>query len=483
MFAGKKRDLIVMVLIVVTVSVFAGGGREQAPGDSGDLRGQTITVLSVQDPFYWGLEAMVERFEQETGINVNLEPMGYDALMARLTTSFVTQAADMDVVVVDDPRLAQFADNNWILPLDSFIDRDREEVDLGDFWPAALHTSSIWRGQVWTLPIAPYTQMVMYRKDLLDAAGLRHPPETFEDWWTWDTYLEYVKALDELGDDVYGTVIVGAQPEPITHMYTGIEVSRGVRWFENFPQTPWDFTPTLNTQKSIDTLEFYKELYEYSPEEAINYVWFDAGVAFSTMDIGMFFWWSPYATLINQPGYMEPGRSPNYGKYGFAVMPHQPGEERKYSQGGWTLGIARYSERQNAAWEFVKRMTSADYLKEMALHPAQMTAFNDLPRVSLLEDPDLRRAYPSIDVQLRMAEYTDGKTARPHFPLYPSLEGVYGREINRALAGQISSAQAMENIEDGFRIILRQNYYLPFSLAESDESWDRSLDVIRRLSR
>ena len=487
-----RKGIIMMLVLMLAVSagVFGGGeqeaaGAEAPEGEQESLEGKTITVLSVQDPFYWGLEATVEQFEEETGINVDLVPLGYDALMARLTTSFVTKKADMDVVIVDDPRLAQFADNGWIVPLDSYIERDREEVDFGDFLPAAVHTSSIWRGQVWTLPMAMYTQLVMYRTDLLEQAGLREPPTTFEDWWTWETYMEYVEELDALGDDIYGTVIVGAQPQPITHMYTGLEVSKGVRWFESFPETPWDFTTTLNNQKSIDSLEYYLELYEHSPQEAINYVWFDAGTAFSRQDIGMFFWWSPYATLINKAGYMVEEQSDNYGDYGYAVMPHEPGEERKYSQGGWTLGIASFSEEKEAAWEYIKAMTSPEYQKAMALDPHVLESYNDFTRESVYSDPELQEVYPSLEIQLRMAEFTDGKTARPHVPIYPSLEGVYGLNINRALAGELSPAQALENIETQFQTILQQNYYVPpenMSIPQSDESWERSLEVIERLS-
>jgi len=144
----------------------------------------------------------------------------------------------------------------------------------------------------------------MYRTDLLDQTGMQAPPAKPAAWWPWDEYMDYVETFDELGDNIYGTVIVGAQPVPIVHMYTQLAVIKGVRWFKQFPEAPWDFTPTINTAKNVETLKYYKKLYEYSPQESINYIWYDAGTAFSKKDIGMFFWWSPYGYLVRQAGYM-----------------------------------------------------------------------------------------------------------------------------------------------------------------------------------
>lgn len=479
----KAKSLAIVLLVLLAGGFAFASGTPEGAAAQQNIKGTTITVLSVQDPFYWGLEALNAQFEKETGVKVKLEPLSYDALMARLTTSFITKESDMDVVIVDDPRLAQFADNAWIIPLTEYLKKDKAEVDIKDFLPMALHTSCIWRGQVWTLPIAMYTQLVMYRTDLLKKAGLKAPPKSFEDWWTWDKYMEYVKSLAALGNGVYGTVIVGAQPAPVTHMYTGLEVSKGVRWFKSFPGTPWDFTPSINTPQSVNALNYYLELYKYSPQEAINYVWFDAGTAFSTKDIGIFYWWSPYATLINRSGYMTNEKSKNVGLYDYAVMPQEPGVEKKYAQGGWSLGIPAFSKNKIAAWAYIKKMTSYKYQKGMGLDPHVLQCFNDFTRTSCYADKELQALYPSLPIQQEMAKFTDGKTARPHFQLYPSLEGIYGLHINMALAGQETTQQALENIDKQFQIILKQNYYLPFAGKDSDESISRSMAVIDDLAK
>ena len=440
----------------------------------------TINVIAVQDPFFFAVEQLLPEFEKATGIKVNLEGMAWDALQARLTTSFITKDAGVDVVNVDDCRLAQFAENTWIIPITDMIRKDKKEVKINEFIPEIIYSACTWRGEVYTLPIAMYVQNVMYRTDLLKKAGLKPPPVKFEDWWTWEKYMEYVQAFDDLGPDVWGTVIVGAISAPVVHMYTGLEVSKGVRWFKQFPQAPWDFTPTVNTPESVAAMEYYLELYRHSPPESVNYLWFDAGVAFSTKDIGIYYWWSPYDYLIRQAGYMVEEPSKNSGKYGYAVMPYEPGAEKKYSVGGHGLGIPLYSDKKDAAWKFIKWSTSAEVQKKMAL--TKLKCFSDFSREPLFKDKELLKYYPWLDIQLYMAKYSDGKVSRPHMVLYPTLEGFYGLQINKVLAGQLTPEEAMKQAQEQFEIILKQNYYLPFKGKSYDDTPDKIAQLMKELS-
>ena len=66
-------------------------------------------------------------------------------------------------------------------------------------------------------------------------------------------------------------------------------------------------------------VELYKTLYDQSPAESINYTWFDAGTRYSEGDIGMFYWWSAYFTLVNGKGYMT--GEPSVVKDDFGIVP------------------------------------------------------------------------------------------------------------------------------------------------------------------
>ena len=101
--------------------------------------GKTIRVLVVGDPFQFALEKILGDFTAQTGINVEMENLAYDALNSRLATSFVSNTPDADVVTVDQMWNGQYSDNGWIIPLDDFISRDAD-VDIKDFIPEVLYS-------------------------------------------------------------------------------------------------------------------------------------------------------------------------------------------------------------------------------------------------------------------------------------------------------------------------------------------------------
>ena len=225
---------------------------------------KSIRVLTVADPFYYALAGVTDQFKQETGIDVSIESLAYDQLNARLVSSFVSGQPDADVISVDNIWLGQYLESKWIKPLNDLVKADKD-VDIADFIPGVLYSLSLWRGQLGTLPVAPYGMGVMYRKDYIDAAGVKIPGDGS---WTWAEYLDTIKKLNGQkfgGAQMIGTVVAGQQPAPIVHMFTQLAASMGARWFKHFPEAPWDFTPTIDSKENVDAIKLFAELYKNSP--------------------------------------------------------------------------------------------------------------------------------------------------------------------------------------------------------------------------
>lgn len=444
--------------------------------------GKTIRVLVVGDPFQFALEKVTADFTAQTGIGVAMENLAYDALNARLATSFVSNTPDADVVTVDQMWTGQYSDNGWIVPLDDFIRRDAD-TDIRDFIPEVLYSLSTWRGRVMSLPIAAYGQGVVYRRDVFEAEGIEAPPTDADNaaGWTWDRYREIAAGLQGKqvdGKQMFGTVICGAQPVPIVHMYTQLAASFGTRWFANFPNAPWDFTPTINSPENVAALNFYKALYELSPPEAINYVWFDAGTRFSQGDVGLFYWWTPYFYLVKNDGYMTGTPSVVQDKLGYGVLPKVSDDaEQTISIGGWSLGIPASAANQEEAWQFVKWATGAAAQKQMALVPDYNYQFSDFARRSLYNDPEIAQIYPYLDLQLRILQQGNGKLVRPPAPGYTTLEGVYGLQLNQALSGAMTPEDALAQTETLWQNILTGLLLLPYQ----GESYDDTLENTQAL--
>ncbi len=444
--------------------------------------GGSVRVLVVADPFYYALREVIGQFKDETGITVELENLSYDALQARLVSSSIARKPDADVVTVDQMWTGQYIDSKWIIPLDEMIKGDRD-VNLGDFLPEVLYSLNTWRGHVATLPIAAYGQGVMYRKDAFEALSLKLPdPASF----TWSAYLDLIRTLQAKtvgGTKLFGTVVAGFQPQPIVHMYTQLAASMGVRWFKQFPDgTPWDFTPTVNVPENTAALAMFVELYKLSPPEAVNFNWFDAGMRFARGDIGMFYWWTPYFYLTQRDGYMTGKPSPVADRIGFAPLPHDPAHKQIISAGGWSLGLPSFSPNRDAGWKFIKWATSAKTQKAMAQVDKVGHQFSDFSRVSLYGDADLAKLYPYLPLQLDLLKQSNGKIVRPPAPVYTTLEGIYGLNLNRALAGDSIPAKALATTSSLFENVLKGNFLIPYSLASYDDTLDATKKLIGTLS-
>jgi multiple sugar transport system substrate-binding protein len=442
---------------------------------------KTINVLTVGDPFDFALQKIATQFTEQTGIGVNLESLAYSALHNRLINSFVTGTSDADVITVDQMWLSQYSDNGWIISLDDYIKADAD-TNMDDFMPEVLYSLNTWRGHVKTLPIAAYAQGVIYRKDLLEQAGLEAPPKDPANLgdWTWEKYLSYVGELSKL-DNTFGTVIVGSQPVPVVHMYTQLAASYGARWFTQFPEGKWDFTPTMNSDANKAALAAYKQLYDLSPPEAINYVWFDAGTRFSQGDIGMFFWWTPYFYLVKNDGYMTGTASKIMEQYDTALLPSvTAGGPNTVSLGGWSLGIPGSSSQQDEAWQFIKWATGAEAQKAMALVPDFNYQFSDFSRKTNYEDADLQKLYPYLSTQQQLLKMGNGKISRPPVPVYTSLEAVYGLQINQVLSGA-DPAAALETTNTLFSNILSGNQFLPYEGESYDDTLENTVALIDSL--
>ena len=80
----------------------------------------------------------------------------------------------IDVYVIDDPWVSEFAFAGWIRPLDELDGWARKAIH-----PAGLR-SGTWRGHLYAIPLELSANALFYRRDLLAAHGLG-PPHTLEE--------------------------------------------------------------------------------------------------------------------------------------------------------------------------------------------------------------------------------------------------------------------------------------------------------------
>ncbi len=389
--------------------------------DEQPFTGTELVLASMTDQYVSAFRHLIPMFEEETGIKVTMDELGYVDLYQKLTADFVAETGNYDLMTVDIVWSGEYAANGYTMPLDEFMARDEAELDLDDIMPVSW-TLGEWEGQQWAYPLAGYANVLNYRKDLLEEAGIE-PPATQED------LLAAAEALTDADNDFYGTALLGAKGPAVAQEY--------MVWVQQHGGTILDDSgaPALNSAKNVEILEFFGSLFEFAPPGSTDYWWDQRETAFRTGNVAMMEGWS-----IARAGYENEEISTVVGNVDLTFAPVAEGVDASYGFGGWGIGINADSENPDAAWEFIKWITSPEIQKEWVRHEGAPI------RRSTLEDPELNAEFPWFPVLLESFENGDGDY-RPRIPEYSIIQDALGTAVNSYLVGEMSAQDALDQAQ------------------------------------
>ncbi|MEO0496346.1 MAG: extracellular solute-binding protein [Pseudomonadota bacterium] len=164
-----KRTLVAFAATLMASSALAW---EATPGKPHD--GKTVRVLAVKSSQFEAHEARHEAFEEATGIDVVVDYVPFPNMKEALTAEMIG-GGDYDVVSIMDQWVMSLA--NLVQPIDEQI--AAQGTDLSDF-PGAHMRHGMIDGKLVGLPVRGHVQLLFYRNDLLEEAGVE-PPQTWED--------------------------------------------------------------------------------------------------------------------------------------------------------------------------------------------------------------------------------------------------------------------------------------------------------------
>jgi len=108
--------------------------------------------------------------------------------------------------------------------------------------------------------------------------------------------------------------------------------------------------------------------------------------------------------------------------------------------------------------------------------------FSDFGRKSLYEDAEIKEIYPYLDTQLSLMGQGNGKVVRPPMPIYTSLEGIYGMNINEVLAGSATPEEALAATDTLWTNVLKGNFMIPYQGESYDDTMENTLALIESLT-
>lgn len=220
------------------------------------------------------LYMMAERFEAETGLQVEVEVGPSGGAYREQVLVRTAGGVPPDVMDFNPGQAALPIQSRLFEDLRPYVERD--QVDLSQFPPVAIEGMTAPDGTMWGLPMGLFPISVYFNVDMFSQAGLANPNDLGDDW-TWETYLDSARRLtitDAEGKVLqFGTIDPRFRWQILVHQAGGRVYDRHV-----FPTESRFDTPEV-----LEALEFRQALWQAGTISDHGGVWNQAA-AISMVD-------------------------------------------------------------------------------------------------------------------------------------------------------------------------------------------------------
>ena len=290
--------------------------------------------------------------------------------------------------------------------------------ELLDDLPPAQAAPVSWQGKQYGI-VPTFSPLLLFcNRNLLQAAGISEPPTT------WDELKALTASFGSGAPN--GLFMPYGAPAGIggvASIWMAFLQQAGGRLYDDAGQPVFDDAP------GVDALQFMLDLMPMTRPESLTELSYRNTAQLMTVDSA--------ALTFSFPAFWEDlngGAPPGEGKFIPAVMPKGP--ETNATIAGvdaWT--IAATSPNPDLTQQLIEFYLSSDVQKQQAIDTRWLPA-----RRSVLADPDVQIANPLAAVALEQAKVPFDSFITPN---YLAITNAIGREIQKALAGQQTAAQAL----------------------------------------
>lgn len=386
----------------------------------------TLKILINQSPWLNSFIAMVDGYQEETGNVIELDVTPFGGMLEKTRNSLRAEAGNYDIVNLNSTSLAEIYAGGFLKPLEE-IDPEfalpEGVLDFGSsaYWNSATSSFDP-KGQLMGVPTNGNVQVLYYRTDLYEEAGLTVPE-------TWDDLLATSKALHNPPAS-YGFVPRAAR-DSILYNFTPYLFSHGATFFADVEAG--DYSVTFNSPEGLQALETYIRLgNEAGPPNPGAIAQAELIQLLATGKAAQ-----AIAVVAAMAELDNPDSSVVAGKIGTALLPAGPGGLRSSAAGHWIAGIPKNipEDHQQAAMDFLKWFIGKD--EQVAyVQAGGVPVRDDLADTVLAEE----EAYRFIE-----AFSANAKNAQMNMPLKEGtkIKDAVSVHLNRAVIGEISPKDAL----------------------------------------
>jgi multiple sugar transport system substrate-binding protein len=393
------------------------------------FEGKTISLVTANHPWADAIKPLLPEFEKATGMKVNVESFFEDQLTQKLTVQFTSGSATPDVFMyrpLQEGKL--FFKNGWVEPLNDYSQKDAT-YDFNDFSKSAIGSTTV-DGKLAGIPIITEQEILYYRKDLLQKAGIAVPK-------TLDELVAAVKKLHDPKNEIYGFVARG-QRSPLVTQVSSFLYSEGA-----------DFTKgdkaSINTPEAVKAFTTYGTLLkDYGPPGVLNMSWPQAIGIFAQGKVAFY---TDADSIYNNA--TDPAKSKIADQVGFAVFPGGQAGSKPYNITSWALAMNSKSGNKDAAWEFIKWATS----KDIVLKTQQKG--NPGARTSVWDKPEGTTGFPADLVPVIKESVKNGVDHdRPTVISVGEARDAVGEIVQKIMTGETNVQAAADKANQALQAVI-----------------------------
>ena len=325
----------------------------------------------------------------------------------------------------------------WLVPMDDLSD----EYDVDDILPAMAGGLS-YEGTLYAAPFYGESSMIMYRTDLMEAAGMEMP-----DAPTWTFIKDAAAAMTDRDNEINGICLRGKAGWGEGGAFiTAMSNSFGARWFDE------GWNAQFNTEEWANTLNFFKDMMDASGPSGYATNGFNENLSlFQQGKCGMWIDATVAASFVTNPKDSTVADSVS-----FALAPDNGLGKRSNWLWAWALGIPAGTQKEAAAKQFIEWATSTDYIELVA----ENEGWANVPpgaRTSLYENPNYKDVpFAKMTLDSILSANPNDSTVKPspyvgvQFAAIPEFAGIatdVSQEFSAAYAGQQTVAEALEKAQ------------------------------------
>ncbi len=399
--------------LVAGLAACSSSSKSSSSGGGGSGGGGTGPITYVQGKDNNGvLPGLISRWNAahpDQKVTVKQQSDSADDQLQDLTQHFQSKDSSYDVVSVDVVWTAQFAANQWIVPL-----KGDYALDTSALLPPTVKAAT-YNGTLYAGPASSDGGLLYYRKDLVPTA-----PKT------WDELIADCPKKGSASGCYAGQY---ANYEGLTVNVAEAINSAGGQIVKDDGKTP-----NVNTPEAAKGLDFLVNGFKqgYIPKDAIGFKETESLNAFAGGNLLFLRNW-PYAYAV-----LNGANSKVVGKFDIAPLPGPTGQGAS-SLGGHSLAISQYSKNKKTALEFIKFYESADLQKYFLDTGAQAPVL-----AATYTDPTLVQKYAYLPTLLKSIQTA---VPRPVSPFYSAVTKAIETNSYAALQGQKSTQQALSDMQ------------------------------------